>query len=108
MGLFKTTETFTDHTTEDPLVEIENPEEPSFKLAEEPGIGLSLLATQTTVRGRFLYQIPKKVFLELSGMKNPSSNLWPEDTNVWPSMRTWFGLKVSTAIEISEFEDSKM
>ncbi|KAK3424079.1 hypothetical protein EUGRSUZ_F00851 [Eucalyptus grandis] len=46
--------------------------------------GLFRLATQTTFSGLNLYHIPKYLYWEFSGVKNPSSKLWPEETNLSP------------------------
>lgn len=62
-------------------------------------IGLFLFATQTTVSGVLTYHIPKYLFFELPGEKKPSSNFWPGETKVSPSLRDWLELKVSAAME---------
>ncbi|KAJ0546094.1 hypothetical protein HanIR_Chr08g0357111 [Helianthus annuus] len=52
-------------------------------------IGISLLATHTTVPfDIFLYQIPTYRFLDLPGLKNPSSNILSSETIVSPSLIT--------------------
>lgn len=53
------------------------------------GMGLFLLATQTTVAGMDLYQIPKKVLVEFPGRKNPNSKTWLSETRVWPVAMVW-------------------
>ncbi|KAI9385907.1 hypothetical protein POPTR_011G125451v4 [Populus trichocarpa] len=53
--------------------------------------GTSLFATHITVRGDFLYHIPKKRFVEFPGLKNPSSNFPPVERRVAPSLMDWLG-----------------
>ena len=42
-----------------------------------------------------LYHIPTYQFLELSGVKNPSSKLWLSEMRVWPLTRDCVAVKVS-------------
>nr|GLL17748.1 unnamed protein product [Ipomoea trifida] len=59
----------------------------SISLPEVLFSGVSLLATQTTsLVGMLLYQMPMYRFLELPGLKNPSSKLPPAETMVLPSV----------------------
>lgn len=114
MGLFSTTVALTDQIATELLAKSENPFEPIDSDPESPGIELFLLAIQTTVGGIFLYKMPKNLLLELelSGLKNLSSNRCPDDTKVWPSLSTWFGLKMSettvAAVEVCDAEDNQM
>ena len=72
------------------------------KTPYKSAIGLFLFATHTTVRGVFLYHIPKYLFLELSGEKKPSSKLWLEETKNSPSHMGWSILMESAAIQDSK------
>ena len=65
----------------------------------ESVMGLFLFATHTTVCGALLYHIPRYLFLEFSGEKKPSSNLWPYETKVSPSTMDWVGVMVSDATQ---------
>ncbi|KAK2978981.1 hypothetical protein RJ640_017545 [Escallonia rubra] len=62
---------------------------PSFITPEPSVIGLSLLATQTTVSSdTLLYQIPTyRLALEFMGVKNPSAKYPPLETKTSPSLR---------------------
>ncbi|KAM3749534.1 hypothetical protein ACB098_05G192900 [Castanea mollissima] len=112
MGLLSTTVALTDQIASELLAESENPFEPIDSDPESPVIELFLLAIQTTVGGMFLYLMPKYLLLELPGLKNPSSKRCPDDTKVWPSLSTWFGLKMSettvAAVEVCDAEDNQM
>ncbi|KAJ0557219.1 hypothetical protein HanPI659440_Chr07g0266201 [Helianthus annuus] len=69
-------------TNNDPLVATLNTPDKSV-------IGVSLLATQTTVCGdMFLYHIPINRFVDLPGLKNPSSYISLAETRVSPSRMT--------------------
>ncbi|CAN1775095.1 hypothetical protein LINPERHAP1_LOCUS13230 [Linum perenne] len=58
--------------------------------------GASLLATHTTVWGViFLYHIPKNWFVDLTGLKNPNSNLPAAETRLSPSLKSSPGLRLS-------------
>lgn len=68
------------------------------RLAVVPVIGASRLATQTTVWGaRPMYQMPKNLAVELTGVKKPSWNTPPAETSVWPSLREELAVMVSVA-----------
>ncbi|PWA35128.1 hypothetical protein CTI12_AA611370 [Artemisia annua] len=55
---------------------------------DAPGTWWSLLATQTTVlRDMFLYHIPRYMFSELLGRKNPSSKIPVSETSVSSSVK---------------------
>ena len=62
--------------------------------------GLFLFATQITTSGVLLNHIPKYLFLELPGEKNPSSKAWPAETKVvlLPSLMDWVEVMVSVAV----------
>lgn len=48
----------------------------------------------------FLYHIPMYHLPELPGEKNPSSNTSSEETRVFPFVRFWVAVKVSTEMAI--------
>ena len=52
-----------------------------------------------------LYHIPTYQFLELPGVKNPSSKSWPVEMRVWPFMRDCAAVKVSK--DAANFEEKK-
>ena len=63
-------------------------------------MGLSLLATQTTVFTEILlYHIPTYLRLESPGLKNPSAKVSPLDTRTSPSLMDWVGVKVSMEVQ---------
>ncbi|KAL3652491.1 hypothetical protein CASFOL_002172 [Castilleja foliolosa] len=62
--------------------------------------GDPLLATQTGVCVIFMYHIPTYRLVDRPGLKNPSSNLCPEETIVSPSLMVSVVLIVSSELEI--------
>ncbi|KAK2984740.1 hypothetical protein RJ640_004565 [Escallonia rubra] len=75
----------------------------TYRSAAVPKLSSNLmpgnLVSHGTVSGIVLYHIPKYLFLELPGEKKPSSNFWPKETSVCPSVSDWFEASVYAAME---------
>lgn len=102
-------EELVDHTVcLDPLTRTRIPGSMIFKTPDLSGIGVSLLATQTTVPvDIFLYHIPTYRFLESGlGLKNPNSKVPEDESMVLPSVMKWV-LVIAVSMEIIKVKKVK-
>ncbi|KAI8557698.1 hypothetical protein RHMOL_Rhmol04G0030000 [Rhododendron molle] len=82
----------------------------SFNTPDVPDVsrsGVSLLATHTTVVfGISLYHIPYR-FLEVPGLKKPSSKIPLDETMVSPSVSAFLLVRMSTPLEVIKIENNR-